>query len=725
MAKTRNINIVYRVNKKELEQATAATEKARKSTQDLGKQLKETESVGTRAFNALGAAVAAVGIGALVKKIVDLGAAQQQLNIAFTTFLGDATKAKKLIAELTQFSIVTPFTPDQVNKAAKSLLAFGVQGKDIIKTLKMLGDVSAGTGKDLAEMAIIFGQIRSTGRLMGQDLLQLINAGFNPLQVISQQTGRSVADLKKDMENGLITFEDVSNAFKTATSEGGLFFNLMEKQSKSIGGLLSTVAGNIEEIQKGLFESNIGLIDTVVTKLTDYTAAILQLIKVANSDPIFEHAQKRVEEFTTALDENGDSIDLVQQAIEKIKKTGDSGEATNLFKDLTDAINEYESSVDFLVGQIANSSGAEFERLNTQLQMEQQVVRMLAETRKKLQEESVAANLKFQLETQGREEQLRKSAIDRDLEFDSLLYGMKEKLAEDANKIFQKIIEDDNKLTQEQLEYQYDWEFQQLVNKNNRELKEEEEANQKKRRLEEQHQEAVKQLKRQAFDYGVDLLGQALFATIQNSNNEEAVISERYNRELELAAGNQESLKIIRGRQERDLEQARQRQAQKDKDTAIKQMAIQNLLNSIRALGNPPVPNFGAAGLALAYGFAQISLAKTLGFKDGVIDLKGPGNERSDSIPAMLSKGESVMTAKETDASMGILKAIRAKKLDDRIFDRIKQKGQAVPVFNDGRIVSAIEKSRINLAREGSTLYNWQQYSENLRVKTRAKIISR
>src|SRR5688572_17019875 len=141
--------------------------------------------------------IAGLGIGAglisLGKTIFDLGVKQEQLNIAFSTFLGSATKAKSLISDLNEFAIVTPFTPDQVNSAAKALLAFGVTGEEIIPTLKQLGDVSAGTGKDLTEMAIIFGQIRSTGRLMGQDLLQLINAGFNPLQVISEKTGKSVA----------------------------------------------------------------------------------------------------------------------------------------------------------------------------------------------------------------------------------------------------------------------------------------------------------------------------------------------------------------------------------------------------------------------------------------------------------------------------------------------------------------------------------------------------
>lgn len=248
--------------------------------------------------------IAGLGIGAglvsLGKTIFDLGVKQEQLNIAFSTFLGSADKARALISDLNEFAIVTPFTPDQVNNAAKALLAFGVAGDEIIPTLKQLGDVSAGTGKDLTEMAVIFGQIRSTGRLMGQDLLQLINAGFNPLQVISEKTGKSVAALKKEMEQGKISFEQVADAFKTATSEGGLFFNLMEKQSVSIGGLVSTIAGNIEEGFKNIFSQTQGPLKDFIDQLVRLSEAFREFTKGPD--------QKRQETFDKILKEQIDDF---------------------------------------------------------------------------------------------------------------------------------------------------------------------------------------------------------------------------------------------------------------------------------------------------------------------------------------------------------------------------------------------------------------------------------
>ena len=201
---------------------------------------------------ALGAAIA--GVGTFTKKIFDLGAEMQQTRIAFTTFSGSADKANKLISDLNKFANVTPFDNQAVVKAARTLQAFGISGQDVLPTLKILGDGSAGTGKNSSELGVIYGQIRGANKLMGQDLLQLINAGFNPLQQISKTTGKSIAVLKKEMSKGKISFEDVRQAFIDATSEGGLFNNLMQKQSQSAKGLISTIQGRLQLIMIRLGE---------------------------------------------------------------------------------------------------------------------------------------------------------------------------------------------------------------------------------------------------------------------------------------------------------------------------------------------------------------------------------------------------------------------------------------------------------------------------------------
>ncbi len=195
-----------------------------------------------------GLAFAGVGYGMtqLGRNMVDLTVQMEQNETAFSVFLGSTEKAKKLIEDLNAVSVRTPFEPQQVINATKTLMAFGMGVEEAKGSLDFLGDVSAGTGKDLKELAVIFGQIRGLGRLQGQDLLQLINAGFNPLQNIAKRTGKTMSQLKDEMSKGLIPFSQVKQAFIDATSEGGLFNNMTQKMSKTLGGRLSTLRGDFK-----------------------------------------------------------------------------------------------------------------------------------------------------------------------------------------------------------------------------------------------------------------------------------------------------------------------------------------------------------------------------------------------------------------------------------------------------------------------------------------------
>lgn len=94
-------------------------------------------------------------------------------------------------------------------------------------------------------MALVFGQISSAGKLQGQDLLQLINLGFNPLKTMADRTGKSMSKLKDEMSDGKISFEMVRKEMELATSEGGLFFGMMDKKSKTFAGVMSTLKDNV------------------------------------------------------------------------------------------------------------------------------------------------------------------------------------------------------------------------------------------------------------------------------------------------------------------------------------------------------------------------------------------------------------------------------------------------------------------------------------------------
>lgn len=191
----------------------------------------------------------------LAKTGVDAAMTMESITAQFTVMTGSAEKAAGLIQDIADFAAHTPFTKLGLSEAGKTLMAFGMESEKVVPTLKMLGDVAGADQNRLNSLALVFGQIQSTGKLMGQDLLQLINQGFNPLTVMAEKSGKSVADLKDLMAQGAISADDVTRAFQIATSEGGLFFGNLEAQSQTLAGKLSTLKDNFETALQNMAEA--------------------------------------------------------------------------------------------------------------------------------------------------------------------------------------------------------------------------------------------------------------------------------------------------------------------------------------------------------------------------------------------------------------------------------------------------------------------------------------
>ncbi|MGI6663880.1 MAG: tape measure protein [Christensenellaceae bacterium] len=190
------------------------------------------------AAKSIGVALGAIsaGLGAGVKMGVEYNAQMEQFFTSFETMLGSTEAATKMMADLKKFAADTPFEMPDIAKGTQTLLAFGIEGDKVMDTIKMLGDVSLGNKDRFDSLTLAFAQMSSTGKLMGQDLLQMINAGFNPLNEMSKMTGKSIGQLKEEMAAGAISAEMVTEAFQHATQEGGQFFNAMEAQSKTLSG---------------------------------------------------------------------------------------------------------------------------------------------------------------------------------------------------------------------------------------------------------------------------------------------------------------------------------------------------------------------------------------------------------------------------------------------------------------------------------------------------------
>lgn len=232
----------------------------RKQAQALQGDFGKLETRARQAFLAFGAVQ-------LVKGVANLGIEMEQTRIAFTTFLGDADKANKTISELNEFSNVTPFTNDEVIKAGKSLLAFGTPVEQLKTDLKAIGDISAGTGKDFNELSTIYGKARIAGTLYAEDINQLVEAGVPIIGQFAKQMGVSEKQVKTLASEGKIGFGQLETAFQTLTGEGGQFSNLMEKQSKTVGGQISTLEGQLQTFGVNMGEALLPVIQSVIDKV--------------------------------------------------------------------------------------------------------------------------------------------------------------------------------------------------------------------------------------------------------------------------------------------------------------------------------------------------------------------------------------------------------------------------------------------------------------------------
>ncbi|MDO5722411.1 MAG: tape measure protein [Actinomycetaceae bacterium] len=207
---------------------------------------------------AIGHAIVGIGkafAGAL-KDGVEYNARMEQYTTSFTTMLGDQAKAQALVNMLKKEAASTPFGMEDLAKSTQTLMAFGINADEATVRLRQLGDISQGDAQKLDSLTLAFAQMSSTGKLTGQDLMQMINAGFNPLEEISRKTGKSIGELKEEMAKGAISAEMVADAFASATSEGGRFYGAMEAQSKTFTGQLSTLKDNVANL-KGLLATGV------------------------------------------------------------------------------------------------------------------------------------------------------------------------------------------------------------------------------------------------------------------------------------------------------------------------------------------------------------------------------------------------------------------------------------------------------------------------------------
>ncbi|WP_454986298.1 tape measure protein [Capnocytophaga bilenii] len=205
------------------------------------------------------------GAQSFISQMIAVRSEFQQLEISFGTMLKSKEKANALMAELTDLAAKTPFGLQEVSEGAKRLLAFQVPAEEVTETLRRMGDVAAGLGVPMGQLIHVYGQVKAQGKLMTNDLYQFMNAGIPIIAELSKVVGKSETEIKDMVSAGKIGFPEVQAVIKNMTSEGGLFFNLMAEQSKSLGGQISNLQDNFDQMLNEIGKASEGVVSGAIS----------------------------------------------------------------------------------------------------------------------------------------------------------------------------------------------------------------------------------------------------------------------------------------------------------------------------------------------------------------------------------------------------------------------------------------------------------------------------
>lgn len=251
---------------KNLEQLSGRIERMGK---DIAQSNAESASGIDRLNDKFKSLAATVGIGfglnelkGFASEVINVRTQMESYEVSLEAMLSSKEKADAMLGTFREMAATTPLTLGALAGGAKTMLGFGLASESVVPHLKAIGDISGGNAEKFSSLVLSFSQMSSVGKLMGQDLLQMINAGFNPLEEISRKTGKSIGVLKEEMSKGAITSKMVQDAFISVTQEGGRFNGMLEKQGQGLMGLQAqfqgaweTMLNNIGQGQEGVIQN--------------------------------------------------------------------------------------------------------------------------------------------------------------------------------------------------------------------------------------------------------------------------------------------------------------------------------------------------------------------------------------------------------------------------------------------------------------------------------------
>lgn len=316
-----------------------------------------------------------------VRELINVRGEFQKTEIAFTTMLGNADQAKSLMADMVELAAKTPFSLQDVSSGAKQLLAFQVPANEVVDTLTRLGNIAAGLSVPLSRINLVYGQVKAKGKLMGDDLRQFTEAGIPMVAELAKKFGTTTSEITAMVSAGKIGFKDVQDVLFSMTNEGGMFFNLMEKQSKSLSGQIANLGDSWDQMLNKIGEANDGILSDGIQGLTYLVQHYEDVIQVVGTLVATYGAYRAALIAANALNKASILIESTQAAIRFAQGISGMTKAQLLFNVAASA-NPYvliAAGIAAVVGALVyyktgtKEASEATEKLNAQLQLNKEI----------------------------------------------------------------------------------------------------------------------------------------------------------------------------------------------------------------------------------------------------------------------------------------------------------------------------------------------------------------
>lgn len=268
------------------------------------------------------------GMMSLVQSIVQVRGQFQQLELAFNTMLRSTEKSQVLMSQLVDTAARTPFDLTSIAQGAKQMLAFGSNVESVVDEIVMLGNVASGVSAPLGDLIYLYGTLRSQGRAYTVDIRQFAGRGIPIYEELGKVLNADRQELNKLVTEGKVGFPEVEKAFKNMTSEGGIYFNLMQEQSKSLTGMLSNLGDAWDSALNKIGQDNQDLFTGAIQGAIDLVENMDQIIRIVQAVTIAYGSYKAAIVLNTLATKGYTGVAMIDNTVKQAKIALLKAEAT-------------------------------------------------------------------------------------------------------------------------------------------------------------------------------------------------------------------------------------------------------------------------------------------------------------------------------------------------------------------------------------------------------------